>query len=244
MQRLHLKLILAIVLCGCSKVTTNASDGETTGGNLSSGVVPPKPFDGWNSLKFGMSFDDAFAAESGISWEGMSIRECRDEIPIKGCMLRPDEDRSYSPLFAGVAFLPRLQFNLDGVITQIVLDKELQSTTPAQCEGAHGRVLDQLAKKWGARSSNKSRNDLLIKKTPAGANYGRSKSTTEGIFVTDTERFNELADGREISLLSTFMPKSEYSASRCSISIYYVGPKSLARAPIEEPSGASGADAE
>jgi hypothetical protein len=219
-------LSLALVLSACSKAPQTLTNQSATkpGSSL-------KPFDGWNSLKFGMSFDEALIAEAGISWDGQSFRECREQIPAKGCKLWADEERSYAPLYAGVSLLPRVQFNLDGVITDVELAKSLKSMTPAQCEGAHGRVLDQLIKDWGNRKTDSSKADSLLRKSPGGTTFGRTKGL-EGIFVMDIERFNKLPDGREISLLTTYIPKSEYSPSRCDIGVYFDGPKNLARAPI------------
>jgi hypothetical protein len=223
-------LTLAAVLCACSKASQPPAKHDTP-----KAATSLKPFDGWNSLKFGMSFDDAFTAQSGIEWDGQSFRECRDQIPVRGCTLWANDDRSYAPLYAGVALLPRVQFNLDGVITDITLAKSLKSATPVQCEAAHGRVLDQLIKDWGNRKTDKPGAASILRRSAGGTIFGRTKGSAGGIFVMNLERFNELPDGRGISLLTTYIPKSEYSPSSCDIGVYFDGPKSFTRAPIETP---------
>jgi len=65
-------------------------------------IASPPPLKAWDEFRFGMSFDEAITAAAGIEWDGDSFRKCRDQIPVKGCTLSPDAERSYRSSIAGM----------------------------------------------------------------------------------------------------------------------------------------------
>jgi hypothetical protein len=181
-----------------------------------------------------MSFDDAFVAQPGLQWDSKTFNECRNEMALRGCTLWPDVDRSYVPLTAGVALLPHLSFNRKGELVTINMQKIMRGgdITAAQCERVHSQMLDHLDAQWGRgkpREDDGSGSKWTERKTPKGRKYSQSNEGTMVFF--QLEDFNALPDGRKISILS------HYTATLpdCWVSVYFDGPKSLERPPLEEP---------
>lgn len=225
-------LALPLVACSPSGVSQNDA-AENLSGPAKPKTRQPRQFDGWGAFKFGMSFDDAIIAETGIRWDGESFRTCRDEMPIRGCTLWAADD-SYAPLITGVALLPHLSFNQKAELTTVDMTKRLRGTvTPAQCERAHGQLLDYLDAEWGpGKSREKLPGDMLERTTPKGRTFYRSPR--EGsVFVLNLEDFNKLPDGRKVTIISHYTAANEYSEADCWLSIYFDGPKSLERPPSE-----------
>jgi hypothetical protein len=193
----------------------------------------------WDEFTFGMSFDDAITAARGIEWDGESFQKCRNEIPVKGCSLSADPQRSYRPSFAGMALVPTLDFNEDGTLTDLRIGRIYKAgVTAAQCEAMHGRLLDKLTSMFGQRSYKAKGADeaMVIRRSPGGNTYHRSTSVAP-VMVAGIEDFRVAADGGKISLFTTFTAGTEYSEPECFIDIYVDGPKSLRRAPIQFPDG-------
>lgn len=197
---------------------------------------PPAPLKKWDEFTFGMSFDDAITAGRGIEWGGESFQKCRNEIPIKGCSLSADPERSYRPSFAGMELMPTLDFNEDGKLTDLRIGRIYKAAvTAAQCETMHGRLLDKLTSMFGQRSYKPKGADkaMIVRQSPGGNTYHRSKSVNP-VMVAGIEDFRVATDGGEISLLTTFTAGSEYTEPECFIDIYVDGPKSLRRRPLEK----------
>jgi len=183
-----------------------------------------------------MSFDDAITAARGIEWDAESFHKCRNEIPVKGCSLAADLERSYRPSFAGMALVPTLDFNEDGKLTDLRIGRIYKAgVTAAQCEAMHGRLLDKLTSMFGQRSYEPKGADkaMLVRRSPGGNSYHRSKSVTP-VMVAGIEDFRTATDGSKISLLTTFTAGSEYADPECFIDVYVDGPKSLRRRPLEK----------
>lgn len=238
-DRRDLSLTISIALASCSPEPSTM-----TGDNVAADaprVRQPQHFNGWGSFKFGMSFDDAIIAQTGVRWDGESFRKCRDEMPIRGCTLWASED-SYVPLTAGVALLPHLSFNQKAELTTIDMTERLEGeVTPAQCERAHGQLLDYLDAEWGPGKSRETEYRKLLKRTtPKGRVFYRT-TDGESVFVMDIEDFNKLPDGRHLSIISHYSKASEYTKARCWLSIYFEGPKNLERPPYEQPKELAGA---
>lgn len=191
-----------------------------------------RPFNGWGLFTFGMNFNDAFVAHPGVMWDPESFRKCRDEMPLRGCTLSPAKG-SRVPLAAGVALLPNLIFNQDGKLAAIRLRELVRGDIePAQCERAHGQLLDYLYETWGSpTSSSPATAGMPRRSTPEGREFFRGTSDDS---VIGTETFNVQPDGRQIVLLSSYIGSTRLAPAVCHLSIYYRGPQSL-QPPEERP---------
>jgi hypothetical protein len=228
-------LFLALV-AGCS--ASPATNQSTASGQAEAGAKPspPAPLNKWDEFTFGMSFDDAITAAPGIQWDGESFQKCRNEIPVKGCSLSADPERSYRPSFAGMELMPTLDFNEDGKLTDLRIGRIYKAgVTAAQCEAMHGRLLDKLTSMFGQRSYEPKGADkaMVVRTSPGGNTYHRSRSVTP-VMVAGVEDFRVTTDGGKISLLTTFNAGSEYTDPECFIDVYVDGPKSLPRRPLEK----------
>jgi len=228
-------LALTAAACGDAPGANKGGPAVKTQATSLTGVstpAAPRPLDHWDEFKFGMSFDDAIAAKPGIEWDGDSFKQCRDEMPVKGCTLWPDYDHSYAPSFAGMALLPNLEFNEAGQLTDVDLLRTFKAAvTASKCEAIHGRLVDALYDKVGP-SSFRPQKGALVRRSPGGHEYFRSNS--DDVMVAEAE-FRKATDGSMITLLTTFTAGSQYTNAECRPGIYIQGPKALPRRPINTP---------
>jgi hypothetical protein len=229
-------LLLLVLAAGCSASPAANQRGADDQANVAANPSPPPPLKKWDEFTFGMSFDDAITAARGIEWDGASFQKCRNEIPVKGCSLAADPERSYRPSFAGMELLPTLEFNEDGKLTDLRIGRIYEAgVTAAQCEAIHGRLLDKLTSIFGQRSYKPKGADkaMIVRQSRGGNTYHRSKSVNP-VMVAGTEEFRVASDGGDISLLTTFTAGSEYTGPECFTDIYVDGPQSLRRRPLEK----------
>jgi hypothetical protein len=227
---------MAACLGGCSSSQTNNQAAAKAKAASPQKPSVPAPLRKWDEFTFGMSFDDAITAARGIEWDAESFQKCRNEIPVKGCSLSADPERSYRPTFAGMELMPTLDFNEDGKLTDLRIGRIYKAgVTAAQCEAIHGRLLDKLASLFGpaAHDEKGAYKAMVVGRSPGGNAYHRSKSVNP-VMVAGIERFRVATDGGDISLLTTFTAGSEYTDPECFIDIYVDGPKSLRRRPLEK----------
>src|SRR5690348_3280978 len=100
-----------MVAAACSKSPAASQNSANIPAEAAARPTSPAPLKKWDEFTFGMSFDDAITAASGIQWDGESFQKCRNEIPVKGCSLSADPERSYRPGLAGMELMPTLDFN-------------------------------------------------------------------------------------------------------------------------------------
>ena len=190
------------------------------------------PLKVWDEFRFGMSFDEAISASNGIRWDGESFQTCRNQIPVKGCSLTANPEQSSRAEFAGMELLPSLEFNEDGKLTSLNMDRIYRAgVTPDQCEAIHARLLDKLTLTYGQGKIEGSKN-LFLKNSPAKNLYYRTKGSG-GVIVYDNIRFRIATDSSNIVLLTVFVAGSEYSDSSCYTGFLVDGPKSLHRRPLK-----------
>jgi len=227
----------AFVICSVALISLAACDAgkqpKEPDSNTAAKLAAPPPLKAWDEFRFGMSFDEAITAAAGIEWDGDSFRKCRDQIPVKGCTLSPDAERSYRSSIAGMELLPSLNFNEDAQLTDVYLSRVYHAgVTAKQCEAMHARLLDQLTGQFGpARFGDEK--GTLARRSPGGNVYHRSPGR-EGIMVAGIESFRTASDGSDIALLTTYTAGSEYSEPGCYVGFYVDGPTALRRRPQEK----------
>ncbi|MFL6727883.1 MAG: hypothetical protein ACJ8FS_15415 [Sphingomicrobium sp.] len=237
--------MLIVLAAGCSASPAANQSAASDQAEAPAKPSPPPPLKKWDEFRFGMTFDEAITAAPGIQWDAESFQKCRKEIPVKGCSLSADPERSYRTSLAGMELTPTLDFNEDGRLTDLRMGRIYKAgVTAAQCESMHGRLLDKLTAMFGQRSYKPKGADkaMIVRRSPGGNTYHRSKSVNP-IMVAGIEDFRVATDGGEISLLTNFDAGSEYTEPDCFIDIYVDGPKSLRRRPVEHievPKGDSG----
>jgi hypothetical protein len=225
-------LLIAFALPGCGASPADNEVAAQAKPGAPPRASPPAPLQKWDEFRFGMSFDDAITAAPGIQWDAESFQKCRNEIPVKGCSLSADPERSYRATFAGMELLPTLDFNEDAQLTDLRMGRIYKAdVTARQCEAMHARLLDKLTTMFGQARTDKNGAAM---RSPGGNLYHRSKEVSP-VMVAGIERFRTASDGSEISLLTTFTAGSApYTEPECFIDIYVDGPKSLRRRPPEK----------
>ena len=188
------------------------------------------PLQVWDEFRFGMSFEEAISVSNGIHWDSESFQACRNQIPVKGCALTPNPDQSSRPAFAGMELFPSLEFNEDGQLTSLNMDRIYHAAvTSDQCEAIHARLLDKLTSNFGAGKLSEGKN-LVLKKSPENNPYYRTKRNGT-VIVYDNVKFRIASDGSNVVLLTVFTDGSEYTDSACFTGFLVDGPKSLRRRP-------------
>src|SRR3954464_3711762 len=197
-----------MIVTGCKRAKVEDQPNASATAQASRKPSRPAPLDKWEEFRFGMSFDNAITAASGVEWDAEDFQKCRNEIPVKGCSLSADPARSYRPTFAGMELLPTLEFNEDAQLTDVELRRIYGAgVTPKQCEAMHARLLDYLTTKYGQGQVNEGG---LVMRSPGGNIYHRSEQVNP-VMVAGIEDFRTATDGSNISLLTTFTAGSPYS---------------------------------
>ena len=234
MSQPFLFFALAVTLGACSEPrSTNILSTAVTESQRVKAMssAKEKSFNGWGPFTFGMNFEDALTAHPGVVWDIEPSRNCRAEMPSRGCTLNAAQASRVS-LTAGVALLPTVIFNRNGKLAVLRLGKFLRGNiTPGQCESAYGQLLDRLQKTWGSPTTSPINKSGTLSTTTANRDEFSAVTTDEA--VIGGEIFHVQPDGRQIILRSSYIGKTDAALAVCHLSIDYRGPDSL-QPPQEE----------
>jgi hypothetical protein len=176
-----------------------------------------KFFDGWGPFAFGMTFDDAVTAHPAVVWTADSLRACRAELPVRGCVLEPAGGSAVRPT-AGIALLPSLVINQAGTLAAIRLGQFLRGIERVQCERVHRRLSEHLVRTWGSPT----------------ASLPDPHDSSDGA-VVGRQTFHAQADGRRITLRSSYIGATGSVPGLCHLGILFRGPNRLQPPPEEHP---------
>lgn len=222
-------LVMAVLASACSPQATGNEVANVEKGSPSSATVAH--IEGWQSLNFGMTFDQALTAESNIRWYG--VAECQVKMALEGCSLGHDSLGSYVPLMAGVNLTPRLSFNKTGVLTDISLMQTFDDISKADCESIHSRLAEHLGRTYGQGSRTgkepPTQQHQVVSKTPGGFRY-TVLNLDSGSMIAGVDEFAQHKDGSKIDLLFSHITVDNKGI--CSPSVSFGGPQKLERAPI------------
>lgn len=156
-------------------------------GSNASNTTTQKPVEGWQSLKFGSTIEEAMSAFPSVRWNPVSISECYQEMAIQGCGLFPDRENSLTALEDGIMFLPSLKFDKFGKLTSISMEYRTEGNISSeQCEDILQRSVDNAVKKFGSvkwpKPVDSDQAGASMAKTTAGNDYPMWRSK-DGSFV-------------------------------------------------------------
>ena len=186
------------------------------------------PKNGYRDLKLGMSFEDAIGTLDADLFNLASLKECFDDLALRGCGLSRKSDDTVYEMRSGVPYALRLNFNSDDKLTDIELNYHRDSgITGEQCRSIFARTVDWVAKDYGPltyrRTGDKpeaqGESGNVLAKTPEGTDYKFIRPDKSGSFVvsfmhpvgekvihkTKKSRQLVLTDQRSISLLATYI---------------------------------------
>lgn len=109
--------------------------------------------DGWEDLKFGMTFEEVLKTRPDIPWSDLDKEACRKKNNryISYCRMNTPWDSNFSVNIADVPFRPWLSFDEGNklVLVELISNESYEETPKAECIAAHKRVHDMLVKQYG-----------------------------------------------------------------------------------------------
>jgi hypothetical protein len=203
-----------------------------------------EPLKGYANLKFGSTLMEALGETGTERFNAYGLKECLDDMPLKGCFLSPDSDAAPFLIEAGIPYKLGLDFNKFDKLTDIRLSYDREGNiTFDECLSLHERTLDWLTKQYGQlRESINPKEKTEQRKTPAGNTYslwrsedghfGTSFMRTAPATLPDSVRQKptpEWDNERYLDLFSHYLVMD--GKSICSIGFEFKEPKSVERRP-------------
>jgi hypothetical protein len=200
----------------------------------------PKSLDGYAGLRLGSTFEEAMAIVPPRIFNPFGLKECLEDMPIKGCFLSPTDDFAIFKRVEGIPYTVQLEFNRFGALTDITLkflrqnryDADLNMTkspmTKAECADIMERTIDWVVKDYGQFERYNSEKAEKIARTKSGNSYLLKRSTDDRGF----EAFGEVKmdAGRTVSMMSHFIILGEFGPF-CSISVSFEEASNVERRP-------------
>lgn len=185
--------------------------------------------DGYETLKFGMSFAEATGLTGLSRFNPAAVKGCLVDLAVRGCLLTPDNNLVSYASVDGVPYTLGLSFNRFDKLTDISLkyDREMiddpdQKVSLEDCKAIHERTADWLVKDFGPFELKKERGVETVK-TANGSEYSYYLDGTT--FLASFQK--NLADNRRVSLMSHYMILG--SNTSCSIDAEFSEPQSVER---------------
>ena len=206
---------------------------------------------GFKDINFGSSFEDAIGSLGHDLFNPYSVKECFDQLPLKGCGLSAatdDDNNTKRPyeMRDGIGYGLGLSFNKRDKLTDISLTYRRETgISGVQCRDIIARTVDWVAKDYGpmrylpyedGRSA-----DIIHTKTEGGTSYFYNNPGKSGSFVTSfirlkTEQTREKADGgkrlvetlnRNVTVLGSYIVVGNGS---CNVDVWFREPDAVERA--------------
>lgn len=149
-----------------------ACSDESTVTNVTIAEPAQKPIDGFQDILLGMSFEDAIGRLGHEYFNQSGLRECFDDLPIRGCSLSRSHERHYV-MENGISYGLGLSFNKDDRLTDISLDYDREGDIDAKaCEGVYARTIDWVGEMYGPLSRfEKMGASERVARSPKGTSY-------------------------------------------------------------------------
>ena len=228
-------LVIALAISACNATSP-------TGANeVGTGETKGRSIEGYGDLKFGATFTDATAQVGSDRFNPVALRECLDDLPLKGCFLSPDTDAAPFVIEGGIPFQLTLSFNKFDRLTDIELSYSKEGeVSREECLSLHERTLDWLTRQYGKFYYSPTNEPATTRKTSDGNTYSVG-GTRPGFFVTlparampsppsagvRTKPIPFWNDERYVSLLSHFIISG--GTPNCAVSVSFSEPEKVER---------------
>jgi hypothetical protein len=205
---------------------------------------------GYRNISFGRTFAEAVAEIGASNFNSISIAECPGEMPLRGCFLSPNHERTAPfEMRDGIPYFLDLSFNRRDRLTDIGLSYRREGAISSQqCREIHGRTLDWLIEDFGPFREGSQplstgwRNEQV--RTAAGHTFSVGVAP-DGDHVSalmrtaPASRFNPASsittwdDQRYVSLMSSFIRVN--GRPHCHVTVGVHEPRSIERRPMDPP---------
>lgn len=210
--------------------------------------APPKPaarpeLVGYESFKLGETFDDVLTSTAAAEFSAFSIRECLDDLAIRGCSLDEDNEKVSIDRRDGIPYFRGFRFNRRGRLTDISVHyRRRGDISGGECIDVFERTLDWASRLYGPLISRQSADPPSSMRTlhsPEGRPYTTLIPSKDRSFVTGfmwdaaTAAEAKLSGGRyqfrrrHVSLLGAFTVSGD---ADCDVTLYISEPDSVERA--------------
>lgn len=181
-----------------------------------SDLATNRKLEGYGGLVLGSSFEEAMSAAPPSSFNAYGLKECIEDMPMRGCFLSPDDDLTVFRRVQGIPYALQLEFNRLGALTDITLrfsrrrtyddnlDPVPATITEKECSDILARTVDWVSQDYG----------ILVAKRPKGSGDNATKtakgnpywiertSDGKGYVASGTVK---MAGGRSVGLFSHFL---------------------------------------
>lgn len=167
------KMSSTAVRCGLSAcLMLMACSDETSVANGFIAEPAPKRIDGFQDILLGIPFEDAIGRLGHEYFNQAGLKECFEDLPIRGCSLSRSHERHYV-MKNGISYGLGLSFNRSDKLTDISLDYDRESDVDAEaCEQVYARTIDWVGDMYGALSYPGKRGaDERVARSPKGTSY-------------------------------------------------------------------------
>lgn len=175
-----------------------------------------RKLDGYAGLKLGSTFEEAMLIANPRDFNPYGLKKCLEDMPIKGCILFPESDRTTFQRVQGIPYGLQLEFNRLGALTDITLrfsrrrtfDDDLNPVqakiTKAECSDILNRTVDWISADYGPLTPMRPKNSQdQPAKTEKGSSYWVEDSRDKTGFVAIATV--KMGDGRSVGLFAHFL---------------------------------------
>lgn len=184
-----------------------------------SAVQERDSLNGYGPFQFGASFSDVYSRVAVLDFNSVGLRECMNEMALKGCLLLQEGDGAYYEIRDGIPFRLRLAFTTHGKLNDITLKHENDAGIAAeQCEELLARTFDWVQAEVGPLSPVREKPaNGAITTTEGGVEYRLDRAESGGFVGLMGRKF---PDQREVSVLGAFIPLSS-SKKICKVDVSF-----------------------
>ncbi len=175
-----------------------------------------RQLDGYAGLALGSSLDEALLVASPSQFNPYGLKECLDDMPLRGCFMSPENESTTFRRVDGIPYGLQLEFNRLGALTDITLkfvrrrtyDRELNpipaTIKKSECSDIVERTIDWVTAEYGSLAVTRPKDPKTqAATTPKGNAYWMQSSTDGSGFVATGEA--PMKNGRSVGLFAHFL---------------------------------------
>lgn len=202
-----------------------------------------KPIDGYGELKLGSSFEDVLGVVGGDQFNPYSLKDCFDNLAIRGCFLTQTTEAKIFEFRDGVPYKLQALISPGNKVADLslVYDREADISS-AECARVIGITIDWVEADYGPlrRFLKVDGKEVSRFTTPRGAEFIFKKPAADGSFMLthlntqEPERREKKINWpvRNISLFSFFFRIN--GKPSCHVSVQFSEPSSVPRPPARD----------
>lgn len=178
----------------------------------------------------GSTFDEAMLVASPSDFNPYGLKECLEDLPIRGCFLSPENELTIFRRVRGIPYGLQLEFNKLDALTDITLkfvrrrtyDEELNpvpaTIKKSECSDIMERTIDWVAAEYGSIATVRPKAaEMRATKTAKGNAYWIDSSADGSGFVALGEA--PMKSGRSVKLFASFLVLN--GDPDCSVSVSF-----------------------